>query len=328
MGTPVMEPSNKEASKILLAASPESSRVGSSVVFEVRVESEIGTPIGTVTLSDGSKLLGKAPLSSSGAATFSSTTLERGVHDIVASYTPDNEISGNEGNDLVCRQRYEVKSSWNIQYMLACIQSFLAVLALLFANGWWTTYQSALEITLTANQDKEWDGGEYLIRGEIKIKNVGLKSANLNMENGALFIAPVQSIPEGVDAQARENQNGKIRLGKSKKIWLSRPCVDDLTRPNIEYEDQFRPGATDVFHFMLKVQQPGTYAILFSPAPNPEEKGTVPGVSNPRWEPPTIFVDVTDEGLTADQILKSRSASPVLNMDSHSDCPDYQVTKK
>lgn len=59
--------------------------VGGTVVFSVTVASSAGTPPGTVTLFDGTTQLGAATLSN-GAASYSTSSLAAGTHNITATY--------------------------------------------------------------------------------------------------------------------------------------------------------------------------------------------------------------------------------------------------
>ena len=52
-----------------------------------------GTPSGTVTFYDGSKVLGKAKLSS-GVASYETSSLSVGVHSIKVAYSGDTDFRG------------------------------------------------------------------------------------------------------------------------------------------------------------------------------------------------------------------------------------------
>jgi hypothetical protein len=75
-----------------LASSPNFSLSGASVTFTATIATNGGIATGTVTFSDGAKLLGAAP-ANAGMAVFSTSTLALGAHSITAAY-------GGDANDL------------------------------------------------------------------------------------------------------------------------------------------------------------------------------------------------------------------------------------
>jgi hypothetical protein len=73
-----------------LASSTNPSNYGQAVTFTATVasaDSGAGTPQGTVTFKEGSTTLGSAAVDGSGHATFSTSSLGFGGHDLVASFT-------------------------------------------------------------------------------------------------------------------------------------------------------------------------------------------------------------------------------------------------
>jgi sugar lactone lactonase YvrE len=66
---------------------------GTSVQFAAQVSSNAGIPGGTIQFFDGSTLLGTATVNAAGVATFSVSNLLVGQHNIVATYTGDNNNS-------------------------------------------------------------------------------------------------------------------------------------------------------------------------------------------------------------------------------------------
>jgi len=277
----------------------KSSRAGQSIVFESEVTSTAGTATGSVTFREDSKVLGMTQLNGSGIASLTVSDLAWGNHNIVAWYSGDDRVS--EGSTSVY---IYVKHGWSeIQHIWSCLQSFVTILAL-FAAGWWALHrynierQPALEMRVIPQKPEAMSGGEFLIRGEIFVKNVGSEPAFLNLANGPLFVAEIESIPCGASPNSKEKSQeqdlGKIRFRTSRKFWLSRPSVDDPDRPDYENYDQIRSGATDIFHFMVTVPKAGKYAILFSPGSSQKEWNVLkPWISyRARWEPPTVFVDV------------------------------------
>jgi hypothetical protein len=75
-------------SSTTLATSANPSTFGSSVTFTATVATNGGGATGTVTFSDGSKVLGTAPVAA-GTAAYSLSTLALGAHSITAAYSGD-----------------------------------------------------------------------------------------------------------------------------------------------------------------------------------------------------------------------------------------------
>ena len=75
-------------SSTTLATSANPSTFGSSVTFTATVATNGGAPTGTVTFSDGAKVLGTAPVAA-GTAAYSLSTLALGAHSITAAYSGD-----------------------------------------------------------------------------------------------------------------------------------------------------------------------------------------------------------------------------------------------
>jgi hypothetical protein len=70
-----------------LTSSLNPSYFGNSVTFTATVSAPYATPTGTVTFSDGNTSLGVGTLNNNGIATYSTTALAIGTHNIIASYT-------------------------------------------------------------------------------------------------------------------------------------------------------------------------------------------------------------------------------------------------
>jgi hypothetical protein len=78
-------------------SSQNPSKLGQPVTFTTTVTptfSFIGTPAGMVTFKDGTKLLGKAPLSG-GQASLTTSSLSAGKHKISATYSGDSNFNPN-----------------------------------------------------------------------------------------------------------------------------------------------------------------------------------------------------------------------------------------
>jgi hypothetical protein len=80
-----------------LTGSPSPSAVGQTVTFTATVTSSGGVPTGYVTFLDGSNVIGQRPLSSSGVATFSTSSLSAGAHAITAAYYSDTSFASSIG---------------------------------------------------------------------------------------------------------------------------------------------------------------------------------------------------------------------------------------
>ena len=92
---------NKASTATILSSSANPSTTGQSVTFTAAVNvvaPGAGTPTGTVTFNDGSTALATLPLSSSGTATFSTSTLAVNSHSIAAVYSGDASFTGSTGS--------------------------------------------------------------------------------------------------------------------------------------------------------------------------------------------------------------------------------------
>jgi autotransporter-associated beta strand protein len=76
----------------VLVSSPNPSVFGQAVTFSATVTASAGTstPTGSVIFMDGTTVLGSGMLSTSGVATFSSTTFSPGSHSVTAHYSGDS----------------------------------------------------------------------------------------------------------------------------------------------------------------------------------------------------------------------------------------------
>lgn len=76
---------------VTVAGSASTATFGSAITFTAAVNHASGTaaPGGTVTFLDGGSALGTAPVTSTGGASFSTSTLAVGSHSITASYSGD-----------------------------------------------------------------------------------------------------------------------------------------------------------------------------------------------------------------------------------------------
>ena len=74
-----------------LTSSANPATTGTPIVFSIAVASAGTTPTGTVTLLDGTSIVGTAPLQEGGVATLTISTLAHGSHALTASYAGDSE---------------------------------------------------------------------------------------------------------------------------------------------------------------------------------------------------------------------------------------------
>jgi hypothetical protein len=86
--------SNPAATTTTLVASADPAVFGQAVTFTATVKAGAGTPTGSVTFEDGSAVLGTGTLSSSGTATFTTSTLAVAGHAITASYVGTASLAG------------------------------------------------------------------------------------------------------------------------------------------------------------------------------------------------------------------------------------------
>jgi Bacterial Ig-like domain (group 3)/FG-GAP-like repeat/FG-GAP repeat len=84
----------------MLIASPNPAPYQATVIFSTTVSSPAGTPTGPVSFYDGTTLLGSATLAS-GAATYSTSSLSVGSHNITAQYPGVTGFSASTSNVVV-----------------------------------------------------------------------------------------------------------------------------------------------------------------------------------------------------------------------------------
>jgi uncharacterized repeat protein (TIGR03803 family) len=97
---PLTQVVNKATSATTVVSSLNPSKVGKKVKFTATVTSATATPTGKVTFKDGSKTLGTGNLAK-GKASYSTSTLSAGSHNITAVYAGTADISGSTSPVLV-----------------------------------------------------------------------------------------------------------------------------------------------------------------------------------------------------------------------------------
>ena len=92
---------NKADTTTELNSSPNPSAFGQTVTFTATVGFTGGiTPTGTVTFKDGAAAIGTGPLHASGVATFTTCTLDVGIHSVTAEYGGDANFKGSTSAPL------------------------------------------------------------------------------------------------------------------------------------------------------------------------------------------------------------------------------------
>jgi hypothetical protein len=100
--TPALSQQVRQAGGVTLGSSASPSIAGISVVFTATIAAPQGVAVtGTVTFTDGGKVLGIGSVNTAGVATFGISSLVIGQHSIVASYSGDTNNQAAISNALV-----------------------------------------------------------------------------------------------------------------------------------------------------------------------------------------------------------------------------------
>ncbi len=94
---------NKADTTTTLDSAPNPSAFGETVTFTATVTVDppgSGTPAGTVTFKDGAAAIGTGPLDASGVVTFTTCTLDVGLHSVTAEYGGDANFNGSTSAPL------------------------------------------------------------------------------------------------------------------------------------------------------------------------------------------------------------------------------------
>jgi Bacterial Ig-like domain (group 3) len=78
---------------IAVTSTENPSTYGDSITLTITMTGSGVTPTGSVTLMDGATNLGTVPLNASGVATFSSSTLTAGAHNVTVTYSGDSNYN-------------------------------------------------------------------------------------------------------------------------------------------------------------------------------------------------------------------------------------------
>jgi hypothetical protein len=228
------------------------------------------------------------------------------------------------------------RSDWEgLMNRASYLQSCITLMALILGGGWglytwaiqWEEHKKnaseaeliSLQINVSAHQEfppKTNQRKEFFIAGKVIFKNTGTRRTTIRLADGPLFVSQIYSSKIGSGTLKHPNEltdqsereaacdEARTRPERPLKVFLSRPSVDG--RPDIEVQAEIRPGEEDEFHFILRVQHRGTYAVIFSSEiSEDEEKRAQPIPENlgpcidknrkpmkPRWESAAAFVEV------------------------------------
>ncbi len=80
---------------LLFTSAPNPSATGQAVTFSATVETQYGTPTGSITFTDGTTTLATVALVNA-SATWTTSTLSAGQHIITATYPPNNTWNGSQ----------------------------------------------------------------------------------------------------------------------------------------------------------------------------------------------------------------------------------------
>ena len=84
----------KAGSAVALTSSTKNANLNANVTFTDTVTSQAGAPTGSVQFLDGSTVLGSGQVNSNGVATYSTSSLTAGLHQITAVYQGDTDFAG------------------------------------------------------------------------------------------------------------------------------------------------------------------------------------------------------------------------------------------
>jgi sugar lactone lactonase YvrE len=125
---------NKAATSIVVSSSANPSAFGETVTFTAAVSAVspgTGTPLGTVSFSDGTTSLGTITLSSTGFARLATSSLATGDHSITANYSGDPNFNPSEG----AATQTVTKANTSLQLQSATGTGFVTLTATLSAGA-------------------------------------------------------------------------------------------------------------------------------------------------------------------------------------------------
>jgi large repetitive protein len=98
---PVVLTIQKETVTVSIATNNNPSLGGLPVTFTAALQSQTGTPTGTISWSDGTTLIATTPVTVTGASTYTTSSLVPGQHSITATYSGDSANASGTSNPIV-----------------------------------------------------------------------------------------------------------------------------------------------------------------------------------------------------------------------------------
>ena len=98
---PVVLTIQKETVTVSIASNNNPSLGGLQVTFTAALQSQTGTPTGTIAWTDGTTLIATTPVTVTGASTYTTSSLVPGQHSITATYSGDSTNSSATSNPIV-----------------------------------------------------------------------------------------------------------------------------------------------------------------------------------------------------------------------------------
>jgi Bacterial Ig-like domain (group 3) len=123
---------DKSATTTTLVSSANPATVGHSVTFTARVVGAGGTPTGTMTLKDGTNILGFGLLSADGTAKIAVSTLASGLHAVTAAYEGDGTFGPSVS---AAYQQMLEPASVSYQQVTILIATIIVAAMLVLARG-------------------------------------------------------------------------------------------------------------------------------------------------------------------------------------------------
>jgi len=163
----------------VLASSLNPSVTSQAVTFTATVTSSAGTPFGKVTFHDGATLLGSQNLNSAGVATFETSTLSSGKHNITARF---------EGNAT-----YETSAAGLTQYVE--VASTVTITSATPNPAMYGQMIAVVANVATSSGDPAPTGTMNFVFGK-----VALGSATLNASGNATLNVGAKKLPTGSDS--------------------------------------------------------------------------------------------------------------------------------
>jgi hypothetical protein len=200
---------NAAGASVVLTSSANPATFGTLLTFTATATSTAGALTGTVNFEDGGVTIGSGTLSSTGVATFSTTTLTAGTHAIVAAYQGD--ANDQPASSSTLQQVVERASS----VTLASSANPLLTLA---------------PVTITATVA---DGGTTTPTGTVTFLQDSVAVATVPVTTAGTAVLSVASLPVGSHTFAASYSGDAINLASSSTTLTEtvnlRPTTNALT---------------------------------------------------------------------------------------------------